>query len=193
MLAPAAAEDPRAEAVLRFWFRGAERRREWFAKDPAFDAAIRDRFLSLHEDAAAGRLAAWRGRAAECLALVIVLDQFPRNMFRGEARAFATDPLARGAAAHALERGFDRAMLPVERLFLYLPFEHSESPADQERALALMRALAAHPQTADAGEWAEKHAAVIRRFGRFPHRNAALGRASTAEEAEYLVQAGSGF
>jgi len=193
MLASVPAKDPRADEVLRFWFRGAERRKEWFVKDPAFDAEIRARFLSIHEEAASGALEHWKEQPGSCLALVIALDQFPRNMFRGTARAFATDAPAREAAAHALAQGWDRAMRPVERLFLYLPFEHSESAADQQRSLALMRELARHPETADALEWAEKHHAVIARFGRFPHRNAALGRPSTPAEIEFLRQPGSSF
>lgn len=193
MRASTSAKDPRADAVLRFWFRGGERRKEWFAKDPAFDAEIRARFLALYEEAASGALERWKEQPGDCLALVIALDQFPRNMFRGTARAFAADAAAREAAEHALARGWDRALLPVERLFLCLPFEHSESAADQERSLALMRELARHPETADALQWAEKHHAVIARFGRFPHRNAALGRPSTPAEIEFLTEPGSSF
>jgi uncharacterized protein (DUF924 family) len=187
------ATDPRAAEVLRFWFRGAARRSEWFAKDPAFDADIRARFLPTYEAAASGAFARWRERPGECLALVLVLDQFPRHLFRASARAYATDAPARAAAAHAIAQGWDRAMLPVERLFLYLPFEHSEALADQDRALALIGELASFPETADALRWAEKHRAVIRRFGRFPHRNEALGRTSTAEECAFLRQPGSRF
>lgn len=193
MLVSVSAKDPRAQGVLRFWFRDPERRKEWFAKDPAFDAEIRARFLQLHEEAVSGALGFWKEQPGDCLALVIALDQFPRNMFRGTARAFAADAPAREAAAHALAQGWDRAMLPVERLFLYLPFEHSESLADQERALALMRDLARYPETADALRWAEKHHAVIAHFGRFPHRNAALGRPGTPAEIEFLRQPGSSF
>lgn len=189
--------DPRAEEIMDFWFgSGAERgavRREWFAKDAAFDDSIRARFLALYEEAAAGRLAAWRGDGDECLALVVLLDQFPRNMFRNSARAFAADALALDAARHAVARGDDRGMLPVERQFLYLPFEHSEALDDQLRACELMRPLQEFPQTADAHLWALKHLEIIRRFGRFPHRNAVLGRASTAEEKEFLGQPGSSF
>ena len=189
--------DPRAEEILDFWFgRGAERgtvRKAWFAKDAAFDDSIRARFLGLYEAAAAGRLAPWREHAAESLALVVLLDQFPRNMFRNSARAFAADALALDAARHAIARGFDRVMLPVERQFLYLPFEHSEALDDQLRACELMRPLEEFPQTADAHRWASKHLEIIERFGRFPHRNEILGRASTPEEAEFLKQPGSSF
>jgi uncharacterized protein (DUF924 family) len=177
--------------VLDFWFR--RDRRDWFAKNPAFDAEIRDRFLGLYERAAAGGLAPWQLEAASCLALVIVLDQFPRNMFRGSARAFETDALARAAARVIVDRGWDRSLTPDERMFAYLPFEHSESLADQERCLDLMREIAVYPETADLPKWAEAHLVIIRRFGRFPHRNAALGRESTPEEIEFLRQPGSGF
>ncbi len=192
-----AATDHRAKEVLRFWF-GDEsvygaRRKEWFVKDPALDAEIRSRFLDLHAAAAGGELAPWQERAAECLALVIVLDQFSRNLFRGEARAFAADARALDAARRAIASGYDGAMLPAERLFLYLPFEHSESLDDQWSALALIARLAPWPQTADAYPYAVRHWEIVRRFGRFPHRNAALGRASTPEEIEFLKQPGSGF
>jgi len=178
---------------LAFWFCGARARREWFAKDAAFDAAIRHRFLTLHEAAAAGMHAAWQERPGDCLALVIALDQFPRNLFRGEARAFATDAAALAAARLAVARGYDATMLPVERLFLYLPFEHSESLEDQWRSLALIAPLAAWPETADVYGWTVRHWEIIRRFGRYPHRNAALGRKSTPAEIEFLAQPGSGF
>ncbi len=188
-----AATDSRAAEVLSFWFRGPEKRKAWFEKDPAFDAEIRARFLPLHEAAAAGALARWRDSPGDCLALVVALDQFPRNMFRGSARAFAADPLALATAKHALALGYDRAMLPVERQFLYLPLEHSESLADQERCLELMREIAVFPETADLPKWAQAHLDIIQRFGRFPHRNAALGRASTPEEIAFLQQPGSSF
>jgi uncharacterized protein (DUF924 family) len=189
--------DPRAQGILDFWFGpGVERgtpRTAWFDKDAAFDDSIRARFLAVYEEAAAGRLAAWREHSAQCLALVVLLDQFPRNMFRDSARAFAADALALEAARYAVARGYDRDMLPVERQFLYLPFEHSEALEDQLRACELMRQLREFPQTAGAHLWALKHLDIVRRFGRFPHRNAALGRASTAEEEEFLKQPGSSF
>jgi uncharacterized protein (DUF924 family) len=177
--------------ILQFWF-GCERK-TWFEKNPAFDDDIRRRFLPLYEQGAAGALDHWRQTPTGCLALVILLDQFPRNMFRGDARAFAADALARDAARAILDNGWDKAMSSDERMFAYLPFEHSESLADQERCLALMKEIAVTPQTADLPQWAEKHLAIIRRFGRFPHRNAALGRASTPEETEFLKQPGSSF
>lgn len=181
---------PGPAEVLAFWF---ARPKAWFEKDPAFDAAIRARFLALYEEAVAATLAGWRDSASGCLALVIVLDQFPRNMFRGEARAFAADSLALAAARHAIARGFDRDRLAVERLFLYLPFEHSESLEDQLRCCELMEPLNAFPETGDAHRYAVRHCDIIRRFGRFPHRNAVLGRENTAAEIEFLRQPGSRF
>lgn len=180
-----------AAQVRSFWF-GCERK-AWFEKNPAFDEDIRRRFSSLYELAAAGQLEHWKKVPADCLALVLLLDQFPRNMFRGSAGAFAADSLARDAARVILDNGWDKAMTPDERMFAYLPFEHSESLADQERCLALMKEIAVFPEAADLPKWAEAHLAIIRRFGRFPHRNAALGRASTPEEAEFLRQPGSAF
>jgi uncharacterized protein (DUF924 family) len=177
--------------VLDFWFK--RDRKQWFAKDPAFDEEIRARFLPLYERAASGVLASWRGEPASCLALVILLDQLPRNMFRDSARAFAADSLARDAARTLLEKSWDKSMTPDERMFAYLPFEHSESLADQERCLALMQEIAVYPQTADLPKWAQAHLVIIRRFGRFPHRNAVLGRTSTPEEIEFLKQPGSSF
>ena len=170
--------------VLAFW--RAAGPDKWFTKDAAFDAEIRTRFLATYEAAAAGALA-WDDTPEGTLALLIVLDQFPRNMFRGSARAFATDPLARAVAVRAIERGFDRQIAVAERGFFYLPFEHSETLADQERGVALNRASG----DADALKWAELHADIIRRFGRFPHRNAVLGRATTPEEQAFLD--GGGF
>ena len=182
-------------SVLDFWF-GPERgkaRAEWFRKDDAFDEEIRGRFGELHERAARRELDAWRGERESMLALVVVLDQFSRNLHRADARAFAQDAYARECAREALARGDDARSLPVERMFLYLPFEHSEDVADQERCVELMRTLDAFEETRGISDWAERHAAIIRRFGRFPHRNAALGRASTPEEIEFLKQPGSGF
>ena len=191
------AKDPRAAEVLRFWFGDdagyGQSRKAWFEKNPEFDREIRARFLALHEQAALGALEAWRASPGDCLALVIALDQFPRNLYRGDAKAFASDARALATARHAIEREYDTGMLPVERLFLYLPFEHSESLDDQWRALALIGRLAPWPETKDVFSYAVRHWEIVRRFGRFPHRNAALGRASTPEELEFLKQPGSGF
>jgi len=186
-----------AAEVLLFWFGRAPERgqpdKRWFTKSDAFDREVRERFLPLYEEASAGKLAHLKESATDCLALIVVLDQLPRNMFRGTARAFATDPLALEAARHAVAQGFDGALLPVERLFIYLPFEHSEALADQDRSCELTRALEAYPETNDVYRYAVLHRDIIRRFGRFPHRNAILGRASTPEELEFLKGPGSSF
>jgi uncharacterized protein (DUF924 family) len=173
-----------AAEVLAFW--RAAGPDKWFKKDAAFDAEITSRFSALWREAAAGALAGWEATADSAFALVIVLDQFPRNMFRGKADAFATDALARAVAERAIARGLDRQVPAPERQFLYLPFEHSENLADQERAIALMGTLG----SPDLTRWAELHADVIRRFGRFPHRNSVLGRASTREEQAFLDAGG---
>ena len=183
--------------VLEFWFGAGgdygKRDNRWFAKDEAFDDEIRRRFSPLVEALSAGGHRGWLDDARACLARIVALDQFPRQIHRGSPRAFAADPLALEAARLAVASGYDTAMLPVERLFAYLPFEHSESLADQERACELMRPLAQYPETGDALRYAEAHRAIIARFGRFPHRNAALGRSSTAEEIDFLRQPGSAF
>ncbi len=186
------ANDPRAAEVLNFWFAEHDRK-AWFAKDPAFDAEIGRRFLPLHGEAAAGQLDEWKTSPYDCLALVLALDQFPRNLFRHSARAFASDAAAIDAARHAIDSGHDEVLRPVERQFLYLPFEHSESLDEQWRALALISRLAPWPETADAFSWAVRHWEIIRRFGRFPHRNAVLGRKNTAAEIDFLKQPGSSF
>ncbi len=187
------ARDPRAAAVLAFWFPSSGSDPRWFRKDPGFDAEVRERFLALHEVAAAGRLAPWHEAAADCLALILLLDQFPRNMFRGTARAFASDSLALAAAKGAVARGYDAGMPPVERLFVYLPFEHAESLDEQERACELLAPLAGFAETEDVHRYALAHRDVIARFGRFPHRNAILGRPSTPAETEFLKKPGSSF
>ena len=185
----------RAHDVLSFWFgTGADygkRHKRWFEKDVTFDAEVTRLFLPLYEQRAGDR--EWLDDARGCLARILVLDQFPRHMFRGSARAFAADALALEAAGVAVERGYDRTMLPVERLFAYLPFEHSEALADQLLACKLTQPLAPFPETGDAYRYAIAHRDIIERFGRFPHRNAALGRVSTAEEIEFLRQPGSSF
>ena len=181
--------------VLDFWF-GPDHglsRREWFRKDAAFDAEIRERFVALHERAAQRGLESWREAPESTLALVIVLDQFSRNLYRHDPRAFAQDAYALECAKQAVKRRDDFALLPVERQFLYLPYEHSEDLADQERGVELMSALDAFEPTRGISQWAVRHRDILARFGRFPHRNATLGRASTPEEIEFLRQPGSGF
>jgi len=189
--------DHLASGVLRFWFGAGEeygrRHKRWFKKDASFDAELSKRFLPLYEKLVAGAGREWLEQRADCLARIIALDQFPRQMFRGAPRAFAADPLALEAARHAVTRGYDRNMLPVERMFTYLPFEHSESLEDQLKACELTAPLAAFPETEDAPRYALLHRDIIQRFGRFPHRNVALGRASTPEEIEFLKRPGSGF
>lgn len=190
--------------VHAFWFgpdggagSAAGFRPEWFRKDAAFDASIRARFGPLVERALtlpADAPPAWGAGPADLLAEILVLDQFPRNLYRGQARAFAGDARALTLALALIGRGDDRRLRPLERLFAYLPLEHAEDLALQDRSVALFGALAA--EDAEFGEvldYAERHRDVIRRYGRFPHRNAALGRASTPAEVEYLAQPGSGF
>jgi uncharacterized protein (DUF924 family) len=170
--------------ILQFWRSAGEQK--WFDADAAFDAEIRRQFLPAYESASSGRLEELEATPEGALALLILLDQMPRNMFRGTARAYATDPLARAVAQRALARGFDRAVAPSERQFFYLPFMHSEALADQERCLELYRAAG----DAEGLQHAEEHAAIIRRFGRFPHRNALLGRPTTADEQAFLDAGG---
>lgn len=185
--------------VLAFWFGEpgsadfGKPRPAWFRKDPAFDEEIRHRFLALHARAALGELDRWHDDPDSLLALVVVLDQFSRNLYRDDPRAFSQDAAALACAQLAIGRGWDEARLPVERQFLYLPFEHAEDAAAQARSLALFGALARETGLRDPLEWAEKHAAVVRRFGRYPHRNAILGRASTAGEIAFLREPGSSF
>ena len=154
----------------------------WFAKDDAFDAAFRDRFEAAHFAAARRELDGWAGTPEGSLALLILLDQFPRNGFRGTAHAFATDPLARMFALRALDAGHDQALENDLRRFVYLPLQHAEDRALQDRQLALFQSM---ERPAD-DRWAEHHHAVIARFGRFPHRNRPLGRETTAEERAFL-------
>jgi uncharacterized protein (DUF924 family) len=194
-----AAEREEATALIDFWFgppgsptRFAQRD-VWFMADPAFDAECRERFGTLRERAAAGDCADWALEAEPCLALIVLLDQFPRNLFRGNAQAFATDGLARAAARAALGRGFDRSLPASWRQFIYLPFEHSEDLSDQELSVKLAAALARDPAFARAIDYAQRHHTIIARFGRFPHRNAALGRVSTAAEEAFLKEPNSSF
>jgi uncharacterized protein (DUF924 family) len=174
-------------AVLRFWFEELSES-QWFAKDAALDARIRERFLSTHEQVATDAAAGISGPRA-ALAAVVVLDQFSRNMFRRDPRAFASDAIARRISTQAIEQGFDAAMSQEERMFLYLPFEHSEDGRDQARSLELTQSLGNESWT----RFARMHKEIIDRFGRFPHRNAVINRTSTAAEIEFLNSSGESF
>ena len=184
--------------ILGFWFGHegeegyGEFREVWFTKDPAFDREIRDRFEPVYEEAAAGNLDHWKDETRSCLALTIVLDQLPRNMYRGDARMYATDEKARQAAWYAVEHAYDRELLPVECGFLYMPLMHSEDLEDQRRSVELFRGLGGTGE-ADPAQYAVRHLEIVERFGRFPHRNQILGRTTTPEEAEFLAQPGSSF
>jgi uncharacterized protein (DUF924 family) len=184
--------------ILDFWFGPSgsaeygRMKKEWFRKDAAFDAAIRDRFGAAVETALTGGFADWK-EPRTALARVLLLDQFTRNIFRDSPRAFAGDGLALATAQEAITRGDDAALNPVERRFMYLPFSHAEDPSAQARAVALCTRLRDETGDGDPLLWAEKHAAVVRRFGRYPHRNATLGRTSTLEEIAFLREAGSRF
>ncbi len=174
--------------ILQFWFHEIEPR-QWWAVDPAFDARLRERFLPVLEQAAQGELAGWRSTPQGRLAEVIVLDQFSRNIFRGTPRAFAQDPMALALSQEAVAAGSLDALQPEERPFLLMPFMHSESRvvhADAERLFAQWAPGSSH-------DFERRHRAIIDRFGRYPHRNAILGRASTSEELDFLQQPGSSF
>ena len=181
--------DAWVDDVLEFWF-GQLSPKQWFTVEAAVDFAIRERFKPLL-DATAERVGAGDlgGSADRVLATVIVLDQFPRNVYRAEARQFAYDPLALGVAREAIARGVDQEIAPERRLFVYLPFEHSEDLEDQACAVRLIAALG----NAEWTRFAEVHRDIIARFGEFPHRNALLGRKTTDEEAEFLAKEGRGF
>ncbi len=194
----------RAERILNFWLapdHGAEDSFQiwsrWFVPDPDFDRLCKARFLSSYRDAACGRLDGWMETPRTCLALVLLLDQLPRNMFRGTARAFATDAKAREVGRHAIGSEFDREFPPIIRMFFYLPFEHSEHLNDQMDSVRLAVALAEEcgksPECAAIRKSAELHHETIQRFGRFPGRNQALGRRSTKKEREFLRQLNAGL
>ena len=190
---------PNSRDVLDFWYgspsgpSGGEFRQAWFEKDEAFDAEVRERFGGLYERAAGGELDGWREEAQSVLALVILLDQFPRNMFRGDRRTHATDDKALETSRYALERALDRELPPLGRMFLYMPFMHAEDREDQRRSVQLFEALAHAPDAPDLTEYAAGHRDIVERFGRFPHRNALLDRETTPEEAEFLTRPGSSY
>ena len=190
-----------AQDILDFWFLPetdagyGKPRAEWFRKDDAFDTAIGQRFSALVEQAVAGGLRDWDQQGPDgTLARILVLDQFTRNAWRGTPASFAGDPLALAAAEALVDSGADQTLTPLQRWFAYMPFEHAEEARMQERSVALFAALARDHEGYDGAlDYAHRHRAVIARFGRFPHRNPILGRASTPEETEYLAQPGSGF
>jgi uncharacterized protein (DUF924 family) len=175
--------------VVGFWLQAGPKM--WFTKDEAFDRSIKDQFEPLHMQASRGELDDWAGTAEGALALLILVDQFPRNMYRGSAHAFATDPLAHSVAQRAVQQGLDQQVRPMLRPFFYLPFEHSERMEDQDRGVQLCEAHKTISGDADTLKWALVHREIIARFGRFPHRNKCLGRETTPEEQSYLD--GGGF
>lgn len=177
------------QSVVDFWQQAG--RQKWFSKDDAFDTSIREAFERLHFRAARNELADWMNTPQGALALMILLDQFPRNLFRNSGHAFATDPLALSLARQAIELGHDAATEPDLAAFFYLPFEHAEDLAEQERSVVLFKALAERGGPQDYLDYAVTHRDVIARFGRFPHRNAALGRTTTPDEQAFLD--GGGF
>ncbi|MEG5059847.1 DUF924 family protein [Microcoleus sp. A2-C5] len=185
--------------VLDFWFGRSNSpefgkvQNKWFKKDANFDAEILTNFLPQYELAASGKLDSWLDSPENCLALIILLDQFPRNMFRERPQAFATDSKALAAAQHGVNNNFDRELLQVQKWFIYLPFEHSENLENQQKSVELFRQLSGKPESDSVIDFAVRHFKIIERFGRFPHRNQILGRETTPEEAEFLKQPGSAF
>jgi uncharacterized protein (DUF924 family) len=193
---------PLIHQILTFWFgdpqsedtRYVERRKLWFSKNPELDQVIRTQFQPVYEQAAAGHLEQWRRSHRGCLALLLLFDQFSRNMFRGTAQMLATDSLALEIAEEAIAKGFDQAVPPIQRIFFYLPFEHSENLEHQRRSVELFHQLCqSSPEFEDVLDYAKRHQAVIERFGRFPHRNLMLDRPTSLAEAEFLQQPGSSF
>ncbi|HEY9844961.1 MAG TPA: DUF924 family protein [Candidatus Caenarcaniphilales bacterium] len=190
-----------ATEILDFWFGTSQAaatpsqvRKVWFAKDPEFDQLIQNRFQATYEQAAAGQLNHWQALPEGCVALILLLDQFPRHMFRGKPRAFSTDHLALSIAQQAINHGFDQQLPALQCWFLYIPFMHSEQLEQQRQSVELFRQLKdAEPKTASAFCYAVKHLEVVEQFGRFPHRNSILGRVSTPEEVAFLKQRGSSF
>lgn len=174
--------DPTPDDVVAFWREAGPKK--WFAKDGAFDGACRDRFAAAWERAARGESAAWEESPQGALALVLLLDQIPRNMFRNDPRAWSSDPQALAVAERALAKGFDTRVDALLRPFFYLPFEHAEDRTAQQRSVALFSILGEAEQL----KWAQHHHDIVARFGRFPHRNAVLGRESSPEELAFLEE-----
>ncbi len=169
--------------IIEFWF-APGMAEKWFEQDPALDREVRERLGGLYQKAAAGEFQDWRQTPEGCVALLVLLDQVPRNVFRGDPRTYATDEMARAVTGHALDQGFDAELTQDQRGILYLPLLHSESLEDKERAVALTRALTENP---DFHKWAVHHRDIVARFGRFPPRNAILGRPNTPEEDAFLA------
>ena len=185
-----------SRSVLDFWFGTPPGvyRKQWFRKDSDFDAQIKTQFLALHQAMVASSIEPWLRTAKTSLARIIVLDQFSRNMFRGTPQSFATDPEALATSETVIERGYDAEMLPVERFFLYLPFEHSENLRHQDRCVRYFEALVTEAPELESGlDYARRHRDVIAKFGRFSHRNEILGRQGTEAELAFLQQPGSRF
>jgi len=193
-----------ADAVLAFWFGQSnapdyrQYRKAWFIKNAAFDAEIRQHFLLDVEKAAKGDYDDWQSSVMSALALLLLLDQFPRNLYRGDPRSFATDDKALSVAKGLVDSGAHQALIPAHRFFVYVPFEHSEEMVNQDQCVALMRSLNQDYPNLEKGlagglDYAIRHRDIIERFGRFPHRNEVLGRVSTPEEKAFLQQPGSRF
>lgn len=178
------------EEILHFWFEETHPA-QWFQKNETFDQQVIDRFLVSYEMAEDGLCDGWVSDADGCLALCILLDQFPRNMFRGKARSFATDGKALLVAKQTIAKGYDQVLPPIQRRFIYLPFEHSEKLGDQRRSVELFETMKAEDPLGY--DYALRHYDVIKRFGRFPHRNKILERENTEEEEEYLARVGTEF
>ena len=185
--------------VLDFWFGGLDSpefgkvQKKWFEKDADFDTEVRSGFLPQYELASSSQLQFWQDSPENCLALILLLDQFPRNMFRETPQAFATDSKALAAAEYAVNNNFDSQLLTVQKWFIYLPFEHSENLEHQQKSVELFSNLQGEPDSQSVIDYAIRHLEIIERFGRFPHRNQILGRKTTIEETEFLKQPGSGF
>jgi uncharacterized protein (DUF924 family) len=176
--------------ILDFWFEETQPQ-QWFQTNPDFDTLVRERFTEAYDKAKMGILDDWRRDADGCLALCILMDQFPRNMFRGTPQAFATDGKALVVAKYAISKGFDQVLPPLKRRFIYLPYEHSENLNDQRKSVELFEKMTKDdPLGLD---YAQRHLKVIEKYGRFPHRNKILGRMNTPEEEEYLAQPAAGF
>ena len=194
----------RIEAILSFWFGDVtdldygHYRKTWFVKDLGFDQRIRQQFLPDTQKAAKGTYERWKALSSSAVALILLLDQFPRNIYRGQPRSFATDNQALAVANHLVDVGRDHTLIPAQRFFVYLPFEHSEDMRHQNRCVELMQQLVKDFPDLDEGfrsglDYAKRHREVIERFGRFPHRNEILGRQSTPAEVDFLQQPGSHF